>query len=315
MNNHFCTFFDKNYLGRGLALYYSLLDHCKDFTLWILCTDDICYEMLEKLNLPKIKLYRMAEVEDEKMLAVKGQRTAIEYSWMFGSQFPLFLFKNIGMKRVIYVDADITFFNDMNAIDQEMEDRSIMIIPHRYSPKNLFREKTSGIYNVGMLIFKNDNNAIQCLTWWKERCIEWCFARYEDGKHGDQMYLNDWPERFNNVCVLQYLGAGVAPWNIDNYRFFEEKNNIFGIEKTTAKKFNLLFYHYHGLKIYDNNGEIKAYPITTYNRYIYSRTMLYINTAYRKIRELEKDWTFGCTGKLDLFRRIKQNMTIFFTRR
>ena len=69
--------------------------------------------------------------------------------------------------------------------------------------------------------------------WWEERCIEWCFARVEDNKFGDQKYLDDWPERFATlVHVLQNQGLALGPWNAIRFPYN-----------------NSVFYHFHDLKI------------------------------------------------------------------
>jgi hypothetical protein len=69
--------------------------------------------------------------------------------------------------------------------------------------------------------------------WWEERCIEWCFARFEDGKFGDQKYLDDWPERFgSSVHVLQDKERALAPWNAIRFPYG-----------------NSVFYHFHKLRI------------------------------------------------------------------
>ena len=51
MKRYYCTYFDHRYLDRGKALYQSMLAHCGDFNLFVLCLSMECYEELQKLNL------------------------------------------------------------------------------------------------------------------------------------------------------------------------------------------------------------------------------------------------------------------------
>ena len=65
MNYNFCTYFDSNYLYRGLALYYSIKRLKINFRLWVLCFDNISYNILEKLNHKNIYLINLDEFEAE----------------------------------------------------------------------------------------------------------------------------------------------------------------------------------------------------------------------------------------------------------
>lgn len=308
-----CTFFDVNFLTRGVALYYSLVEHYPNFTLWILCGDDKAFEALTKLNLNNVKLLKISEVEDARMLAIKSTRTPIEYIWLFGSQLPLYLLEKTKVDMVTFLDADMFFFSSPEKIYEELGNKSILLIPHRYSQKNLDRIKTSGIYNVGMMVFRNDPSALECLNWWKDRCIEWCFNRYEDGKFGDQLYLNDWPTRFKNVHTLKNIGANVAPWNIKNYKF--NKKEISVKDKNTGEISPLIFYHFHAFKIYiGNNDRIRPYPITIYEINIYKRYLEALQKAYKKMLEFYPKWDYGTVKKLDIFRVIKQYVSIYIIR-
>ena len=77
--------------------------------------------------------------------------------------------------------------------------------------------------------------------------------REEDGKFGDQKYLDDWPERFKNVHLLQHLGGGLAPWNMQQYDFWREGDKIKGKEKSGGTVFDAVFFHFHGLKMCKDN--------------------------------------------------------------
>jgi hypothetical protein len=100
------------------------------------------------------------------------------------------------------------------------------------------------------MYFKNDQNGLNALNWWRDRCIEWCFAYLEDGKFGDQKYLDDWQERFPGVHVLQNPGGGVAPWNIQQYLIEDKTGKIFITDKQKGTQLPLIFFHFHGLKFY-----------------------------------------------------------------
>ncbi|MCX6715598.1 MAG: glycosyl transferase [Candidatus Taylorbacteria bacterium] len=255
--------------------------------------DDDSYEMLIKLNLEKVRLLRLSEIEDARLLAVKPTRTPVEYCWMFSSSLPLWLLeKNPLLDMITYLDADLYFYASLEPIYEEFGHSSIMIIPHGFPENNKWQEKTRGIYNVGMTIFRNDVNGLAALRWWKDRVIEWCFDRYENGKFGDQLYLNDWTTRFNGVHVLKNPGANVASWNIEAFRCSQAR---------------LIFYHFHGLKIYrSSNGKIRAYPSTVHDCLIYKPYLQVMEGAYQSISVPQPGWSFGLAKKLDIFRIIKQ---------
>ena len=61
--HYFCTYFDGNFLYRGLALYKSLREHASDFVLWVLCFDDVTFQLLNTLGLPEIRTIRLADFE------------------------------------------------------------------------------------------------------------------------------------------------------------------------------------------------------------------------------------------------------------
>ena len=93
MTYNFCTLFDKNYLYKGLALYYSIRDNCSDFRLWILCMDDASFNILQEMSLVNVELIPLKRMEDEKLLSVKQIRNAGEYSWTTKPYLVLYIFE------------------------------------------------------------------------------------------------------------------------------------------------------------------------------------------------------------------------------
>ncbi len=241
---NFCTLFDKNYLYKGLSLYNSLLRVCGEFKLWILCFDDITYELLRRMNFKNIKLISSKEFQDEELLRVKNTRTLVEYYWTCTPSLPLYILKKEPhLDMITYLDADLFFHSDPLPVYEEFGEHSILIVRHNYFKQYAKYAKIHGIYNVEFLVFKNDSSTIECLSYWREKCIEWCYFKCKDGKFGDQKYLDDWPERFKGVYVLQHKGCGVAPWNVRKYSIKMIDNKMFVDDQ------ELIFYHFHQLNI------------------------------------------------------------------
>jgi SAM-dependent methyltransferase len=255
MRNEFCTLFDVNYLPRGLVLYRSLAEECTDFRLRVFCMDEDVKQLLDRLALPRLVPISLAELEahDPALLAVKPTRTQVEYCWTATPAICLHaLEREPELDQITYLDADLMFFADPAPLFDELAGDSVLIVPHRYAPRWRHSEETSGRFNVQFLTFKRDERGLAVLRWWHDRCIEWCYARVEDGKMGDQKYLDDWPDRFTGVHVLEHPGGGLAPWNVGRYELGRRNGDVFVDGRP------LIFYHYHSLRLLPPTPPVRA---------------------------------------------------------
>jgi len=249
---NFCTLFDSNYLTRGLALYGSLEKVCPSFHLYVVSFDKASYEYLRKAALPNLTPIALGDFEDRELLAVKPTRSIAEYCWTCTPSVILYCIEKFQLPSCTYVDADMIFYHDPQVLLDEMDDRSVLISEHRYTKEYEKGAVVNGIYCVQFMYFKNDANGMKVLHWWRDRCLEWCYARLEDGKFGDQKYLDDWPERFEGVHVMQHPGGAIAPWNIQQYSFYRKDDQLMVQYKKTGHSYPVIFFHYHGLKFYTN---------------------------------------------------------------
>ena len=243
----FCTLFDVNYLPRGLVLYRSLARVCPSFRLRVFCMDVESERILRRLALPQLKVIPLAELEahDSELLRVKPTRTQLEYCWTATPAVSRYCLETEPeIPEITYLDADLMFFSDPAPVFDELGDDSVLIVPHRYAPQWQSYEETSGVYNVQFMTFRRDARGLEALHWWHDRCIEWCYYRLEDGKLGDQKYLDDWPGRFDGVHVLEHPGGGLAPWNAEQYRIEERADHV------VVDGRPLVFYHYHSLRLF-----------------------------------------------------------------
>jgi len=248
---NFCTLFNSNYLTRGLALYESLCHVCPSFHLYVVAFDNDCYGYLKGADLPNLTPISLSEFEDQELLAIKLTRSPAEYCWTCTPSVIAYCIKEYALPSCTYVDADMAFYHDPVILINEMGDESVLLTEHRYT-NEYDQSKHNGRYCVQFMCFKDDARGMKALLWWRKRCLEWCYDRLEDGKFGDQKYLDDWLERFEGVHVLQHIGGGVAPWNLQQFVFFNKNNKLFICSKITGKEQPLVFFHFHGLRFYDN---------------------------------------------------------------
>lgn len=251
---NFCTLFDSNYLSRGLLMYESLRRHCSKFHLYVFAFDDACYEYLLKYeNHSDLTIIPLSDFEDEDLLRIKPTRDSREYCWTCTSSTILYCIETFNLTNCTYIDADVYFYSDPTVLIEEMGENSVLITAHRYTPE-YDQSEEKGKFCVQFVAFKNDERGMKVLRYWRNACIEWCYARAEDGKCGDQKYLDAWSNRFEGIHELQHLGGGVAPWNIQQYSFVDTTSSgIVCRERQTGNIFNLVFYHFHGTTFYTNN--------------------------------------------------------------
>jgi hypothetical protein len=299
---NFCTLFDANYLPRALVLYHSLVDNAENFRLYVVCMDELAYEILEKLNLSKLVAIKLNNFESPDLLKIKGHRTDAEYCWTCTPHVIWYVLEQYKLEVITYLDADLCFYANPSILLNEFElsGASILLTEHRYSPC-YDQTLTSGIYCVQFMSFKADSHGLLALKWWQDRCLEWCYARFEDGKFGDQKYLDDWKQRFEGVHVLQNIGGGVAPWNIQQYHL---KNEAKGLYVNDAL---LIFYHFHAYRYYRNHVHAFSpnYKISKEaQNYLYHPYALSLLMAYDEIQKIKPDFFHGFSRRDNLIIEI-----------
>jgi hypothetical protein len=314
----YCTYFDHNYLARGMVLYESLRQHGGSSTLWVLCLSASCYETLKKLSLPGLELISLDEFQsgDAPLLAARQNRSPIEFFFTCTPSLPLFIFnKAADVDEVTYLDGDLCFFTSPELAHAEIGDASIAITPHRFTPPLRGLERY-GIFNVGWLTFKRDEAGLACLQWWRERCLEWCYDREEDGRFADQKYLNDWPARFQKVKVLDHPGINLAPWNLSNYRLSLRAGRVF------ADEYPLIIFHFQGLKQLSANifdPQWRQYQITpgaVVKKHVYQPYLHELENVTRKLGLERKNIAFNprlqsAGGKASIWRRGRARLGLW----
>lgn len=241
----YCSYCDHRYLPRALALYESMRRHCGPFRFWLLCLSDECYQAARALALPNLEPVRLQTLEaaDNALASAKRERTTVEYYFTLTPSLMAWLLRaNPHIDVLTYLDADIYFFSSPRFLLREFADHATLIVPHRFSPRNFERRKW-GLYNVGWVSFRRDQDGLACLEWWRRSCLEWCRDIVEEHRYADQKYLDQFPKRFQRVQIASHPGVNLAPWNLDNYTLSSEPG-----ETPHVEGMPVIFFHFHRLR-------------------------------------------------------------------
>ncbi len=254
---NFCTLFDSNYLDKFLAMYESLVRVKADFTVYVMCFDERAHAVLSTMKLERITVNTVSELEERypELSDLKKVRSKAEYCWTCTAASIEFFLDTYHLADCTYIDADLYFYHDPAVLFEEIaiSGSDVAIMEHRYNADAKDTE-TSGKYCVEFNFFKNSEGAREVLSWWKERCFEWCYQKFEPAteahmaRYGDQKYLEMFSVLFQEVHVVGHLGAGVAPWNFKQYRLASEGGDICLKHLPTGKEIPLIFYHFQNYK-------------------------------------------------------------------
>lgn len=206
----------------------------------VVCLDDTTFDVLGALALPGVVPVPLSTVEETSpsLRPIKAQRTIVEYYWSITPVIIEYVFEQYDCDCATYLDADLYFYTSPQCLLQEMGEASVLIHGHNF-PQQYKRLEQYGLYNVGLMCFRNDAEGRKVLSWWARRCLEWCFDRLEGDRYGDQKYLDQFQKISPAVCVCQNPGVGVAPWN--------ELRYAIGLAhgKPTVDGKPVVFYHFH----------------------------------------------------------------------
>jgi hypothetical protein len=289
---YYCTLCDSTYLVRGLVLYESLLKHSREpFQFFVLAMDPDVVERLRSVQGLDTSPIRMVDLQGLEYFtglgAIRQSRTWQEYCWSAASNLCDFLMGHHHLEGITYIDADMMFFSDPAPVFNEIGTRSIAVIPHRFIPEKQYLS-VNGQFNVSWVTFRDTPVGRECLSRWAKQCRTKCSLT--DGC-GDQKYLDEWPALYGDeLCVIQNPGAGLAPWNLANYRITEGPQ---------VNGQPCVFYHYHETKANDDG----TFYLTGYalrdedRRIIYEPYIERLRSAMDQIRAARDGGDYRESGK------------------
>jgi len=284
VTHQYCTYFDSNYLPRGIAMIRSLRKHDPHAHVHVLCLDDSTYDVLlasgEDVSLIHIDALLLADPE---FANARTNRTQIE--WYFTATSCLVNYivtNNPSIQNLYYLDSDLYFFSTLQPLLEESKNASAQIIEHRFSAQ-MQHLLVYGRFNVGWIGFSTNDEGLALIKDYRSSCIDWCYDRLEEDRFGDQKYLDKWPQKFPSCVVSRHKGANVATWNISG-RTLSTQGSDFYIDADP-----LIFYHFQGVaRMKSGNYVIKGDPLNLGNYF----DLLYA-PYLKELANIEREFDFA----------------------
>lgn len=246
---HVFTSAAANYLPKVRVLFDSLTEHHPEWRQHLLLVEDWSGPQCDALDLS-------VEVVQPRDLDIPNWR-----QWSFCHDLvelctavkPYMLSKLLAREdcdAVLYFDPDIKLFSRLDDLLGEFSTSSILLTPHQVAAESsveaiISQEITSlkhGIYNLGFLGVKADEEGARFANWWGRRLYHFCRDDIPNGLFTDQRWIDFVPAFFERAGILRSPRFNVAAWNTTTRAVSRDADGTAFVNGEP-----LGFYHFTGL--------------------------------------------------------------------
>jgi len=267
-----------NYFPQAKTFLDSVYTQHPEIDLYFFLADEISPVIVE--NSTHFNVVSAHQLKIEKFEHFSFKYSIVEFNTAIKPFCFEFLVQKQQYKKIIFFDPDIYVFNNLEMIFHLLNVHSIILTPHlankNFAVNNFVNHEFSilryGIFNLGFLAIRVDNESINMIKWLKLRCNNNCYIFKNEATYVDQKWANFIPSLFDNVFITRHLGCNMAYWNIH--------------ERTVSANFkvndqdDLLFFHFSGFDK-ANDSAITSNPVL--NTDLRERTdLIPIFDIYRK---------------------------------
>jgi len=165
------------------------------------------------------------------------------------------IFDKYNADKVFYFDPDMVVFSRLDELEDELNSNSVLLTPHQTEPEksltavidNEICSLRHGVFNLGFLGVRNDNEGRRFSKWWSDRLLSFCHDDNPKGLFTDQKWVNLAPCFFDRIKVLRSPAFNVATWNLSSRQATGSLENGILINGEP-----LGFYHFSG---FDSGGQ------------------------------------------------------------
>ncbi|MBX4187729.1 MAG: hypothetical protein KW793_01175 [Candidatus Doudnabacteria bacterium] len=275
--NAFCSIVTLNYLAYAKTLNESLKASGNTEPYYVLIADYRSeYQDLVKasgLNIITVQQLNIAELDE-----LIEKYSAFEFSNILKPFFVKWLLKNHSeINYLVFLDSDIYVYDTFSDIYKYLDSHpeySALLTPHMISKKikEEYLKRTDynieqshfgyGLYNSGMLVYKNDERVVKYLDWHINKCSRYGFNMTDLHLFNEQKVLDMAPLTFDFVGIYSNMGYNVAPWNYYPNMMRKDNNKYFVEDQP------LVFFHFSQVHKHDPANSL-YYEVSDKDKEIY----------------------------------------------
>jgi len=154
-----------------------------------------------------------------------------------------------GFGQVAYLDPDILVKAPLQPVWNGLDGHSCVLTPHHLQPLQDGRHPNdlaimkSGVYNLGFLGLRNDEDAVRLARWWADRLLTGCRVDLPGHMFTDQRWMDLAPAFVPRTLILRHPGCNLAYWNLPHREVRGSAAAGFTVDGQP-----LVFAHFSGIK-------------------------------------------------------------------
>ena len=251
-----CTIVSNNYLAFARVLAHSLLDQHPETQLYVLIVDEPAESI--DYSAERFQVVYAHELGIPAFEHFSFKYSLLELNTAVKPYFLTFLHRQFGARSAVYFDPDIKICGELTPLFEQLQTSNLLLTPHLLEPledEKRPSERTillSGVYNLGFLGIRFNDETLEFLDWWQRRLYSHCLHRVADGLFVDQRWMDLAPSYLSEVHILRDPGYNMAYWTLANRHLTRES----GEWRVNGRP--LRFFHFSGF-VTDDLEQISKY--------------------------------------------------------
>jgi glycosyltransferase involved in cell wall biosynthesis len=217
-----CTISSNNYLALTRVLVESFKEHNPDAEVYV-CIVDRPDPSLDYSRMPFTAVFaEELGIPDFRHFAFRYD--ILELNTAVKPYLLTYLRDRHDLDRIFYFDPDIMIHDRLSRLEEVLDRHLAVMTPHITEPlDNKGRPaerfiRACGVYNLGFLGIRFNDQTAGFLDWWTERLNRYCFADLANGIFVDQSWMAFAPAYLESVAVVRDPIYNIAYWNLPHRR-------------------------------------------------------------------------------------------------